>query len=160
MQSDKQLTKHVRASYHTMYRSPGHRAAAKEAAVLIELALPHFRKLLDLPNNLEVRLAGIKGRAHGRYHVAEKMVEIDTIIIGRRMSLLEVLAHELVHAEQYHQKRLQNTLSSNGWIHLWNGERDSNKGSTYAAYRKQPWEIEAFGRQQQLAAAVAEMIAE
>ena len=156
MNSDKQITKHVQASYHTMYRNPRSRDLAIKAALLIERSLPHFRQLLDLPDTLEIRIAGIKGRAHGRYHASETRVEIDNNIIGRHTSMLEVVAHELVHAEQYHQKRLQNRLRVGKWIHLWNGEVDTNRGSTYAAYRKQPWEVEAFSRQQELAAKVIE----
>jgi hypothetical protein len=36
-------------------------------------------------------------------------------------------------------------------IHSWNGSNVFNKGTTYKAYRDQPWEIEAFERQKTIA---------
>ena len=156
MDSDKHLTEHVRVSYHTMYRSPRSRNAAVAAACLIEQALPHFRKLLQLPDGIKVRIAGIKGRVRGRYVWRSKMAVLDNqLIFNGNFALLEVLAHELVHAEQYYQGRLENEwVSGRGWEYRWHGETNTNRGSTYAAYRRQPWEIEAFDRQNALASQV------
>jgi hypothetical protein len=62
----------------------------------------------------------------------------------------------MVHAEQYHQGRLKNEyISGKGWVHEWNSELNTNKGTTYRAYRNQPWEVEAFDRQEGLAKIVA-----
>jgi hypothetical protein len=36
-------------------------------------------------------------------------------------------------------------------MHYWMGSRAFGKGTTYQNYRKQPWEIEAWGRQAELA---------
>ena len=151
MDSDKHLTKHVRVSYHTMYRSPRSRNAAVAAACLIEQALPHFRQLLQFPDDIKIRIAGIKGCIRGRYIWRSSLAVLDNQLIYKPRELMRVLAHELVHAEQYHQGRLANVLGE----YRWHGEPNKNKGSTYAAYRKRPWEIEAFSRQDELGDHVA-----
>jgi hypothetical protein len=73
------------------------------------------------------------------------------VVIDNRLKLshaLEVLAHELVHAEQYHQGR----MDWNGGWNYWMGTRwSTNQGTTYNAYRELPWEKEAWGRQEELA---------
>jgi hypothetical protein len=43
-------------------------------------------------------------------------------------------------------------------VYQWNGEVNTNKGSTYNSYRNQPWEQEAFGRQKELADQVCDML--
>ena len=76
-------------------------------------------------------------------------------------SALEVLAHELVHAEQYMQGRLKKSwMKKKGWVHQWNGHVNTNRGSTYQAYRNQPWEIEAWSRQAELAEKVCQILEE
>ena len=159
--SDKKIGPHVWASYHTMYRSRKSRRAARDAANLIECALPYFRELLDFSKTVKVRIAGIKGRVNGRFSNDQELVMLDNQLIfnpyrtgAAPYRMIEVLAHELVHAEQYHQGRLANTLGKRGWMHQWNGEVNTNRGSTYRAYRNQPWEIEAFSRQGDLAAKI------
>jgi hypothetical protein len=74
-------------------------------------------------------------------------------------SALEVLAHELVHAEQYMQGRLKKSwMKKKGWVHQWNGNVNTNRGSTYQAYRNQPWEMEAWSRQADLAEKVCQIL--
>jgi hypothetical protein len=57
--------------------------------------------------------------------------------------MAETIGHELVHAEQY----MTDKLAIDAGYHRWNGNKVVNKGSTYSAYRSQPWEIEAFEQQ-------------
>ena len=74
-------------------------------------------------------------------------------------SLLNCIAHELVHAEQYYENRLDFTyVRGKGFLHMWNGDEINNKGTTYRAYRNQPWEIEAFSRQASLAEKVSDAL--
>lgn len=57
--------------------------------------------------------------------------------------MAETIGHELVHAEQY----MTGKLAIDAGYHRWNGQRVVCRGSTYAAYRNLPWEVEAFDRQ-------------
>jgi hypothetical protein len=73
---------------------------------------------------------------------------------------LEVIAHELVHAEQYHTGKLKKKyVQRKGWMHSWNGT-PGKKGTTYKAYRDQPWEQEAWNRQMYLAETVCRILEE
>lgn len=126
-----------------------YRDKALDVAVVVNRSIDAFRKYLDFPKDIEVRIAPLKGKINGRYCSA-KVLELDCRLPWDKA--LEVLAHELVHAEQYKQGRLENVYTrGRGWTHRWNGEKNLNKGSTYRAYRNQPWEQEAWGRQAELA---------
>ena len=129
------------------------------AKTVIKKSVPILSKLLDLPNNLIFRLSRTKGTFSGKYNHDERTVWIDPNYAWDR--ILETLAHELVHAEQYNQKRLEAVfLAKKGWVYQWNGELSMNKGSTYTSYRKQPWEKEAYNRQKKLADQVCDMLEE
>lgn len=127
------------------------------ATQIISKTLPEFRKLLNIPKDVVFRIAPIKGKALGRYNSNDKVAVIDP----RQdfFSLLNCIAHELVHAEQYHENRLDITyVRGKGYLHMWNGDKINNKGTTYKAYRNQPWEIEAFSRQASLAEKVSDAL--
>lgn len=134
-----------------------YRAKALDVATVVNRSINEFRQFLDFPKDVTVRIAPIKGRTNGRYNNHNKLVEIDCKLKWDKA--LEVLAHELVHAEQYHQKRLKKEyITGRGWMHSWQGELNKNRGSTYQAYRNQPWEQEAWGRQAELAEAVCQIL--
>lgn len=127
-------------------------------AKLIKATLPEFRKLLNFPKSVRFRVGPIKrGATTGRYWAQSKIIDIDC-----RQSpedALVVLAHELVHAEQYHEKRLVNKWSKRkGWVSYWNGKANNVKGTTYNSYMSQPWEVEAYGRQLSIVKTVHELM--
>lgn len=127
-------------------------------AAVAQKSLKYFRKYLNFANNIEIRVTAIKGKNDGQCMDTGRLIELDC-----RMSwdkALEILAHELIHAEQYHEGRLvmDYDLYGAGWVHYWCGEKGSkedprrgSKGTTYNSYRNQPWEIEAWSRQAELA---------
>lgn len=123
---------------------------------LVERALPILKTLLKLPT-VTIRVAPIKAkRIKGFYQSEHKLVTVDCRLGPRE--LIEVLSHELVHAEQYHSGRLVlKFIKRKGWMNYWNGTLGS-KGTTYKAYRDQPWEKEAWGRQEELAKLVIEKL--
>lgn len=148
-QSDKHIGRNIYLSASSLL-NPRYRKKALEVATLVNRSIDQFRKYLDFPKDIRVRIAPIKSTANGRYNCDSKTVEIRCTLQWSKA--LEVFAHELVHAEQYHQKRLkQNYVNGCGWVHSWNGDKVHNKGTTYKAYRNQPWEQEAWGRQAKLA---------
>jgi hypothetical protein len=138
--------------------------ARKSASkMLVETCLQVFRNELKLQNSryslivVPERGMSVKEGMRGSVFKLGPTVigmSIDTALDIER--LIIALAHEMVHAEQYHQGRLKNEyISGKGWVHEWNSELNTNKGTTYRAYRNQPWEVEAFDRQEGLAKIVA-----
>lgn len=154
--TDKLVTKDVYMSQSAIYT---HTKTSKVIALIIKRSLPEFRKLLDLPRDVKFRVAPIKARyTNGYYSVEDKMAVIDCRLGWAKA--LEVIAHELVHAEQYHTGKLKKTFSlKKGWMHHWNGT-PGKKGTTYKAYRDQPWEQEAWDRQAELAEKVCSILEE
>lgn len=123
---------------------------------IIKRALPEFAKILKIPRDLQFRVCSIKGRTLGRYINPERLIEIDGRLPWNKF--LEILAHELVHAEQYHTGKLKvEYLRGCGYILFWNG-RAGKKGTTYNSYRNQPWEVEAYDRQAVLAEQVCSIL--
>lgn len=123
-------------------------------AKLIKATLPEFRKLLNFPKNVKFRVGPIKrGETAGRYWSKSKIVELDS-----RQSpndALVVIAHELIHAEQYYEKRLVNKWSKRkGWVSYWKGKANNLKGTTFNSYMSQPWEVEAYYLQSPIAETV------
>jgi hypothetical protein len=128
-------------------------------ALVVKRALPEFKNILKLPSNVAFRVAPIKARkTNGYYDVENKLVTLDCRLEWDRA--LEVMAHELVHAEQYHTGKLKKRfMYKKGWLHYWNGTV-GKKGTTYNAYREQPWEQEAWSRQAALAERVCSILEE
>ena len=147
--TDRYLSPYVYCSF-AAFHNVKYKDNTVKLARLIKNTLPEFRKVLNLPRSVAFRIAPFKsGTRRGSYSNEHKMVNLSCRLTGREA--IEVIAHELIHAEQYHTKRLKMTFDkSKGWVHCWYGEQGS-KGTTYRAYRNQPWEVEAFGRQAEIA---------
>ena len=140
----------IYVSRQLVYGASKRTTPVKTAIALIDKTLPEFRKLLNLPERLVFRISRIKGQYSGKYCNGDNVVLVSPVVKWDR--LLETIAHELVHAEQYHECRLASVFSSHkGWVHQWYGEDNYSKGTTYNSYRNQPWEQEAFSRQKELA---------
>lgn len=149
------MTDTIKISDSIRYGRYQHMKAQAQAIFnLIDRAMPHARKIMDLPDSLNFIIRPMGGKYNGGYNFRYKQIGLDP----RRSNIgtiLSTLMHELVHAEQYHTGKLTQT---NLRTQLWNGEAVNNKGTTYEAYRKLPWEAEAFARQEVLAKQITEMI--
>ena len=145
--TDKMVSKGIYMSASAIYT---HTKSAKIIALMIKRSLPEFRKQLNLPRDVQFRVAPIKAKNTNGYYMVEGKLAVIDCRLGWAKAL-EVIAHELVHAEQYHQGRLKHKMSRGRWRPFWMGSSAFSKGTTYQAYRKQPWEIEAWGRQAELA---------
>ena len=132
---------------------------SKVVAAVVKKAFPEFKDILNLPSSVTFRVAPIKAsKTNGYYDVDNKLVTIDCRLGWAKA--LEVMAHELVHAEQYYTGRLKKKfMNGKGWLHYWNGT-PGKKGTTYNAYREQPWEQEAWSRQATLAEIVCARLEE
>lgn len=128
----------------------------------IEEAAVYFLNHFDIKLPVRLNLAYTGKRRYGsctyvHLPVDKRLKELGECIIvnigynyNNLRSLLETVAHEFVHAKQFDRKELGYTKVSSRWNYTWNGVINNNKGSTYNAYRKQPWEIEAFDSQAEL----------
>ena len=116
--TDKMVTKGVYMSLSAIYT---HTKTAAVIASMIQRSLPEFRKQLDLPEDVKFRVAPIKAKSiNGYYSVEDKLAVIDCRLGWAKA--LEVIAHELVHAEQYHTGKLKKKyVQRKGWLHHWNG---------------------------------------
>ena len=72
---------------------------------------------------------------YGQYDMDNDIIEIDIRQNRSRKVLLNTLIHELVHARQFRQGRLNGNLKG----FLWKGKLYTNEEE----YEKWPWEIEA-----------------
>lgn len=138
--SDKRIAENIFQSYQSAYY---HKRNSHLIHKLISATLPLFREYLDLPSDLKFRIASLKGWWEGRYYSQSKTVELDVKTPWNRV--LETLSHELVHAEQFHTKKLKIKYEKGRWISYWHGV------PVRAVYMKRPWEIEAYDRQSGLA---------
>ena len=143
--SDLRFGTKVIASRDCIYVDPAIKAQTKKLADLAYRLMPHFRKELDLPKNVTVRLAKTKKRANnGVWYEWDKTATIDP----RRPinDILNTLSHELIHAKQYHTGQLSKGSRATNFHNIWEGEVVKSRGATYKSYRNLPWEKEAFGR--------------
>lgn len=128
---------------------------------MVAVTVPLFGQLLNFSDDIRIRIAPIRTRKgckySGRYIHDNNLVEIDYRI--KPDQALLVLAHELVHAEQFHENRLQSKFDRNmGWAYYWNGTRWNDKSTSYESYLNQPWELEAYERQTKLVEQVCQLI--
>jgi len=72
----------------------------------------------------------------------------------KQREAIEVIAHELIHLEQYRSKRLVGTKDTIFF------EGVGYKKGQLPAYRKRPWEAEAFRRQVPLQKAIQDIVLE
>lgn len=126
---------------------PGFIRMAKAAQISIEEAIRS--RLTPEQNDIRIiyTFQNLKtNNTHGKCR-RESSKLINVIINAKACvdikKMAETIGHELVHAEQY----MTGKLDIDGAYHRWNGQRVVNRGTTYTAYRNQPWEKEAFDRQ-------------
>ncbi|NBW56539.1 hypothetical protein EBR43_01900 [bacterium] len=140
--SDKKLFDNIYVSAATYNKSNliG-KEKIRNLATMIRITTPAFRELLNLPDDIIFRMATIR-KWWGNYSVRNNAVTITPRLDYR--NFLEVVAHELVHAEQFYEGRLVHKgLRSM----MWNGKILPYTNSNYEKYRAQPWEQEAYDRQ-------------
>lgn len=92
-----------------------------------------------------IKANGVAGRCLGNKKYI--CIEIDFGINGNLKRMAKTMAHELVHAEQYMTGRLEWNMSKACW--MWEKKKCLNMGSTHNSYMNQPWEKEAYERQDQ-----------
>lgn len=124
---------------------------------IIQVTYPAYRKFLKLGDKQIFRIAPLRSYV-GKYYSLANLIEIDCR--SKENNALVTLAHELVHAEQFHQKRLSvkrvKCIKSHKteWVFFWHGQ------PTNTTYWNMPWEVEARKRQSIIAQKVLEAVYE
>ena len=119
---------------------------------IVEESLPVFRSMVDFDDQLLITLKPMRGKTKGIYDPNVCMVEseyrYDDVFL-----FLTVIAHELVHAEQYHTGRFDSEWRGTDYLYRWYDTYYSIIERDYNKYLP-PWEQEAYERQEGLALAV------
>jgi len=117
-----------------------------------------YRELLNFPDDVTIVIKPMKKFA-GLYYEDKKKVDI-SFKFNPNIPFLEILAHELVHAEQHHTSKIHPVWleKKHAWAYYWDGKLWDNDITDYQRYINQPWEIEAFTRQSELALTVWEIL--
>lgn len=119
-----------------------------ETVVKISLVLDRYEKIrevIDLPQDMCMRFRPIRGdlgRTYNKSKSSPFLVELD--VRQNIETFKDTLLHELVHTEQFYQKRLKETVNNDAF--RWRGKKIQFIGISYNAYRDLPWEIEAEER--------------
>lgn len=133
------------------------KVATRALAAKVDQALQHLRRFMQLPRNLTVLLRQFRGNTKGQYTNSTQVIELDVRFFKWR-EFYTALCHECVHAEQHAQGRfdLEYNRAERKWMFRWG--RDyfpvdpaMNVKEDYEAYFNQPWELEAYRRENELA---------
>lgn len=129
----------------------------KKAAVARFITLKLAKELdFDL-KTLRIRFCSMKGQKSGMYCQSDNTVSMYPCSSIKFFT--ELLAHELVHAEQFKQGR----LSYEGRDFSWKTDNEKYRARTsavynYDSYTKMPWEVEAYDRQGPLAESILDVV--
>jgi hypothetical protein len=118
---------------------------SKKTKQFIETIMPSIIKQLKLENSRKFVLIDIGNHSgEGNAGMTMPLDAVDSYIVsirpGRLSDIGATLAHEMVHVKQL----AKGVLRTNGNIKYWCGRRYSNK----VKYLDQPWEQEAFAKQE------------
>lgn len=161
--SDKLVAENFYCSLQ-VYRDQAYRVDRKQyfetCASGIRGMVDHIRKHLDLPAKINVRVARLgRTNATGMYFWRCNTVVLDELLLEKD-DLCVVLAHEMIHAEQYYTGRL--AVSEDDNIFYWNDGAGAVPIHNWACrdyheYRDLPWEKDAYDRQGPIAEELCRM---
>lgn len=122
-----------------------HLERAQYVIEIIKSHLANLQKEFDFKSNPTIRIRPIRGETYGRIFDKSNKIEIDPRYSFRH--IIETIAHELVHSEQYKQGRLVQEYDPArfDYMYSWNKMKFRNPRS-HKEYWNLPWEIEARAR--------------
>ena len=147
--SDVQITENVQVS-RALWRLHGDRLHVP--ALFLEQAYLVLRDLVTISQDTRIRICTFRSK--------NTLAEWDnnnlcaSVGLNHKRTMIKKLAHELVHAEQFHTGR----LVFDGRHKLWQGEIVKNRGRTWQNYLALPWEREARSREDELTKVVYDCI--
>ncbi len=117
---------------------------SKHTKAFIERILPSMIKQLGLKRSKKLLFVKIVRNIDENDGITSHIVHLGAIVILLKSQCPEklgvTLAHEMVHAKQL----AKGTLKSVKGVNYWNGKKYSKR----TKYLDQPWEIEAFSKQE------------
>ena len=118
---------------------------SKQLKKYVELLMPRIIKQLNLERSRKFVLIEIaKGITPGALGSTTNLPGLDSFVIALKpqkwCDLGSTLAHEMVHVKQFAKGQLHTEGDKNYWM----GERVTHR----VKYLDQPWEVEAFQRQE------------
>lgn len=124
---------------------------------ILEGSFHAIKQYISLPRNLDIVFRPVRD-AYGRAFYttpkpfsASKQYIVELDVRQDPVTFKDTLIHELVHIEQFYQKRLVDA----GPMHFkWKGEKMLVDQSTIEAYNDLPWEIEANNRSKRINAII------
>lgn len=150
-----QLHSRVYATRSALYGK--NKRAVREMSEAVDQALMKLRKFMKLPKNLRVLLRPLRGNTYGQFTMSQQLIEMDVTRANWRQFYTD-LCHECVHAEQYATGiyDLEYNRNKGRWMFRWGNDYHAvdaavNVSADYDAYLSQPWEMEAFRRENELA---------
>lgn len=119
---------------------------SKKLKRFVELLMPSLIKQLNLESSRKFVLIEIaRGLTEGAHGATTNLPGLDSYVIALEPRKLEelgsTLAHEMVHVKQFAKGQLTTT---NDGKRFWMGKRVTKR----VKYLDQPWEQEAFSRQE------------
>lgn len=99
-----------------------------------------FADNFDFRRDVNVHIRPIRGSVHGKAYNEQNKIEIDPRYEIER--IVETIAHELTHSEQYKQGRLK---AGPRGFREWNSKLVKIP-QTFKDYENSPWEVEARDR--------------
>lgn len=122
-----------------------YRDHTKKHFPVVIYAIAHLRKVLKTGGDEPIIFKPIRGHIGGLHFPIGNRIFVDPR--GSINDIVGIIAHELVHAEQHFLGKMQVGITG---FRIWEGQeyrypRDEKE------YRSQPWEREAYARQNALA---------
>ena len=120
-------------------------------AQIASRSVPILKQDLNVPDDFKLILKPVRSKQYHGYYVDEDRTAI--VDPRRRLStFVTTIVHEMVHAQQYHEGRLELKYTKrSGWKYWWNGRVSEHQGESMSTYLRQPWEVEALELQDILA---------
>lgn len=142
------MGENVYASFFSLYH-PQHRAWVKRLADVVQRAVPIFHERLKFPDDQTVIIRRMDDHDRGSFVFRGQSIHLNHSNCSV-FQFIETLAHELVHSEQFYTGKLGFETSNNPFAKLsFNGE-EYYLLDGLLSYPDNPWEIEAYERQEEL----------
>ena len=136
------------AVYGAAYRNH-----TKKHFPIVIYAVQHLRKVLKTRGDEPIIFKPIRGSVDGLHFPIGNRIFVDPR--GSTSNTVRIIAHELVHAEQHFLGKMQVGITG---FRIWEGQ-EYRYPRSQNEYYTQPWELEAYARQNALAdEAVSEAI--
>ena len=143
------MGENVYASFISLYH-PSHRAWVLRLIDVTQRAVPIFREKLKFPDDQTVVIRRMQEGDHGEFYFRGQSIHVNHLDCDIPL-FVETIAHELVHSEQFYTGKLDFQTQDNPAACLKFEGKDYYLLDGILSYPENPWEIEAYGRQKELA---------